>query len=1046
MSDTLILSTHRKRAFDDPPQFDENERLALFMITPDVRRTIRNMNAVAKVAFILQRGYFQVKGRFFPLNKVKKRDKSWVEKNLGIKSPVDFSEYPASTNSHHRQKILDEYGWRPFRANEKEHTERHAFLLVDKQESKEEVLFALLAYCWRNKIEIPSYTQFADIIANSFAAFETGAVKNFEKHVTQRQTDLLTDIISGNEEFDAIGAYKVDQSDSMMSLRRNAESLCFFRRYHDTLKSVFQGVGLSNAADKHFSSWIYLAPKSQIKQLKNQGLLHLRTTCFVKDQYYLRNDYAFDAIRKVTRNYKNRAKKFEHAEVIRAEPETLEFTGKLMDYAKSAEAIIQVIYKINKDPELQAAEKNERTLQLIESYTIATGESVVTGFERLDSLNSDKKLRLDYFDQLNSCSRSIHLRLAEYVKHLEFDEEHSSKLLIDAINYFKRHDGIIGEDAPTTFLSKQELTAVYRAVLREKKLMVEEEDIEDADIEPNPAPDEQPVTSSSDDNILNKSLYRALLYLAIGDAISNSTLKLLYSYRYLATDHTMISKDEFRRNFDDYIEITGLQEFKDVEGVLKQLQSSIAKSYANVNANLINGNNPHLKFKNGIWHISTPKTDFDTTKFISTFLRDFKHVPLAQVIREIDNYTNFSEAFTNPYIKNAETSVSKNVLHAVITSIGCNLGHRRMSVACSEVSEQNLQHAEEWLFSNKNIKRANDRVVEVIQSLSLPTVFLADLDSIHTSSDGKKIVVAVNSLLANYSFKYYGREKGVVVNNFMDEKQSFFHVNVLTSSDREVYEMIDGISNNKIAAGKKHKHSSDSHGFTEAGFAMTHLFKISFAPRIKNSGKQALYTFSKKDLKKKNSSGIVPTAVITVKKIVDAWEDMLRLAASINLGRCSASVTLRQLAAAGDSDPLYRGLKEFGKLLKTKFLLEYYNDVDLRQKIQKQLNRVELGQKLQEAVFFGRKGKLYVGDDVSITKAFLCSTLIRNCIILWNYLVLSDALIEASPEEREQIIEGISGGSVLSWHHINMLGQYQFTGDIISRIKNKIEDILAFKI
>ena len=41
--------------------------------------------------------------------------------------------------------------------------------------------------------------------------------------------------------------------------------------------------------------------------------------------------------------------------------------------------------------------------------------------------------------------------------------------------------------------------------------------------------------------------------------------------------------------------------------------------------------------------------------------------------------------------------------------------------------------------------------------------------------------------------------------------------------------------------------------------------------------------------------------------------------------------------------------------------------MDLRQKIQKQLNRVELGQKPQEAVFFGRKGKLYVGDDVSIT-------------------------------------------------------------------------------
>jgi len=298
----------------------------------------------------------------------------------------------------------------------------------------------------------------------------------------------------------------------------------------------------------------------------------------------------------------------------------------------------------------------------------------------------------------------------------------------------------------------------------------------------------------------------------------------------------------------------------------------------------------------------------------------------------------------------------------------------------------------------------------------------------------------------NYSFKYYGREKGVTVNSFIDEKQSFFNVNVLTSSDREVYEMIDGIINNKIFSSETHKHSSDSHGFTEAGFTITNFFKISFAPRIANSGRQALYGFSKKDVQKKSGSAIAPTATITAKRIVDAWDDMLRLVASISLHRCSASETLKQLAAAGDSSPLYVGLKEFGRILKTKFLLEYYNDLDLRQKIQKQLNRVELGQKLQEAVFFGRKGKLHVGDDISIMKAFLCSTLIRNCIILWNYLVLSDALISAEPAEREQIIEGISGGSVLSWQHINMLGEYHFTGKMISRIKNSIEDILAFKI
>lgn len=1046
MNDNMILSKNRKRVFDDPPQFGEDERLAMFLITPDVRRVIRNMDPVAKVAFILQRGYFQAKGRFFPLNRVKNKDKSWVEKLLGLKGSVDFNKYPASTNSNHRSKILKEYGWHLFSATKKEHLERQALLLVDKQESKEEVLFALLSYCWRNKIEIPSYTQLADIIAESFSRFEIEAVKAFEKHVVDGQTTLLNNIISGDSEFDVIGSYKVDQSDTTTTLRRNAEIIGFLRHYHDELKPVIYELKLSKEADKHFSSWIYLAPKSQIRQLKNESLLHLRTTCFIKDQYYLRNDYALDAIRKVMKTYSNRAKKFEQAEIIKSEPETIEFTGKVMDYAKSAEAIIRVVYEINKDPQLLPAEKNERTLQLIESYNLAAnGDSATTGFEKLNTLNNDKKQRMDYFERLNSFSRSIHLRLGEYVKHLEFDEEHSSKQIIEAINYFKRHDGVIADDAPTDFLSKQELNAVYRVAIRNGDADGDEEGAEDS-MEPTSASTVKVDSAPEDEKTFNKDLYRALFFLSISDAISHSRLKLCHSYRYLATDHSMIPKEDFKRYYDDYLAVTGLEEFKDVHEVLKKMQSSLAESYAKANANLINGNNTHLKFKNGIWTVATPKTEFDTSKFIPTFLGASKHVSLAQIIREVDGHTNFSDSFTNPHIKNSQVSVSKNVLHAVLTSLGCNLGHRKMSVACSEVSEQRLQHAEEWLFSTKNIKRANDTVVKVIQSLSLPTVFLADLNSIHTSSDGKKVVVAVDSLLANYSFKYYGREKGVTVNSFIDEKQSFFNVNVLTSSDREAYEMIDGIINSKIVSGETHKHSSDSHGFTEAGFTITNFFKISFAPRIANSGMQVLYGFSKKDVQKKSGSAIAPTATITAKRIVDAWDDMLRLVASISLHRCSASVTLKQLAAAGDSSPLHVGLKEFGRILKTKFLLEYYNDLDLRQKIQKQLNRVELGQKLQEAVFFGRKGKLHVGDDISIMKAFLCSTLIRNCIILWNYLVLSDALISAEPEEREQIIEGISGGSVLSWQHINMLGEYHFTGKMISRIKNSIEDILAFKI
>ena len=45
----------------------------------------------------------------------------------------------------------------------------------------------------------------------------------------------------------------------------------------------------------------------------------------------------------------------------------------------------------------------------------------------------------------------------------------------------------------------------------------------------------------------------------------------------------------------------------------------------------------------------------------------------------------------------------------------------------------------------------------------------------------------------------------------------------------------------------------------------------------------------------------------------------------------------------------------FGQLLKSHFIANYLANEELRRSIQKQLNRVELGQKFSNALFFGKK-------------------------------------------------------------------------------------------
>jgi hypothetical protein len=59
-----------------------------------------------------------------------------------------------------------------------------------------------------------------------------------------------------------------------------------------------------------------------------------------------------------------------------------------------------------------------------------------------------------------------------------------------------------------------------------------------------------------------------------------------------------------------------------------------------------------------------------------------------------------------------------------------------------------------------------------------------------------------------------------------------------------------------------------------------------------------------------------------------------------------------------------------------------------------------------------------------------CKRLIKNCIVCWNYLYLSQKLAETDDQTtRDTLLEAIASGSVVSWQHINLLGEYDFSED-----------------
>jgi TnpA family transposase len=84
-----------------------------------------------------------------------------------------------------------------------------------------------------------------------------------------------------------------------------------------------------------------------------------------------------------------------------------------------------------------------------------------------------------------------------------------------------------------------------------------------------------------------------------------------------------------------------------------------------------------------------------------------------------------------------------------------------------------------------------------------------------------------------------------------------------------------------------------------------------------------LYGFEKPSALKELGYHILPEKSLDINHITDQWDQILRFIATIKLKETSASQLFKRLSSYSKQHPLYRALKQFGRIIKTLFLLKY---------------------------------------------------------------------------------------------------------------------------
>ena len=113
------------------------------------------------------------------------------------------------------------------------------------------------------------------------------------------------------------------------------------------------------------------------------------------------------------------------------------------------------------------------------------------------------------------------------------------------------------------------------------------------------------------------------------------------------------------------------------------------------------------------------------------------------------------------------------------------------------------------------------------------------------------------------------------------------------------------------------------------------------------------------------------------------WNDIMRLAASIQNKSLKPSAILRKLGTYRQQNRLYLALGKIGRIERTLFMLDWIENADLRMECQAGLNKGEARHSLARAIFAHSQGRIRDRFDAAQQKRAMALNLVIASIIFW---------------------------------------------------------------
>jgi TnpA family transposase len=326
--------------------------------------------------------------------------------------------------------------------------------------------------------------------------------------------------------------------------------------------------------------------------------------------------------------------------------------------------------------------------------------------------------------------------------------------------------------------------------------------------------------------------------------------------------------------------------------------------------------------------------------------------------------------------------------------------HVRSCVSAHMISWINKRH-----ISPTMLDKARKRLINLIAQFKLPKSWG---EGKSVAGDGTMQELREQNIITEFHMRY--KRKGGIAYHHVADNYILLFSTFMPCGVWEAVEIIEGLLKNDSDVQPDIIHG-DTQSQSTIVFALAYLLGFRLMPRIRNWKGIKFFRPDKKTIYK-HIDGLFSDP-INWELIEMHWQEMMQVVLSIREGKISSSVLLRKLGNYSRKNRLYQAFQELGRVIRTLFLLEYISDVELRETITAQTNKVEAYNGLSDWCSFGSNILVASNDEIEMEKAVKYNDILTNSVILQNVA-----------DETEIIAQLIDEGHTIKKEDMSYLSPY----------------------